>query len=150
MKFTFSSTASILGLRLWPIETHFPACDYVRLKKHLDRDGPFLSDVEESVSSSIKSRIDAACIWCGKRTRLSWEYSEVKPAIGYRIWNSQLSWKHARIMRWLGQCGPKSPLMIGSLGISVLYLGLWMTLYWISFCLFVLCCHSDFRMLLIM
>ena len=59
MNFTFSSTASILGSVV--MEIHFPACDYIRLKKHLDRAGPFLSEVDESVSSSIKSRINAAC-----------------------------------------------------------------------------------------
>ena len=38
-------------------------------------------------------------------------------------------------MRLVGGCGPKSPLMIGSLVIFELYLGLWMTSCLISFCL---------------
>ena len=45
--------------RLWHIEIHFPICDYVRLKEHLDRGGLFLSDVDDIINSSIKSRVDA-------------------------------------------------------------------------------------------
>ena len=133
MNFTFSSAGSVLSnfesLAFWDT---FSAL-WLRTLEDLDRDVLFLSDLHISSRRKhyqfhqISNR--RHMYRCGKRTRLSWEYLQVKPAFGNRIRNCHLNWQQARIMRWLDDAVPKVLSWLVNSVFSRI------TLYWISFCL---------------